>query len=368
MIASFARLRHQDIGFQPNHLWVASVNLPAATYGDINRRDQFARHFLEGIRSLSNFQAASVSESVPLAGYSRSYYARADQSSIPIGQRPVAPLHYVSPDFFRTLEIPLIAGRDFDEHDSLDGAQVVIISQAMAKKVFGAKNAVGQQILMGSNKEIGEPLEIVGVVGDVRSTQVGITNDAEIYRPWAQYNTPTLKIAVRSDIRQDEVMRIVRMTLGKMDAGLAVLQPGPMSLLVDTSLGQARLVMTLLATFAGAALLLATVGVYGAVAYTVEQRTGEIGVRMALGAQTGDVLRLIIEQGMKPVIVGLIAGLAGAIALGRLLSTQLYQISPYNPLLLATVAMILGATALIACIIPARRASLTNPVLALRAE
>jgi ABC-type antimicrobial peptide transport system permease subunit len=133
-------------------------------------------------------------------------------------------------------------------------------------------------------------------------------------------------------------------------------------------MGQAKLMMVLLGVFAGVALLLATVGIYGAVAYTVEQRTGEIGVRMALGAQTMDVLRLVMGQGMKPVIFGLIVGLAAALALGRLVASQLYQTSPYNPVLLTTTAMVLALAALLACLFPARRASLLNPVEALRAE
>jgi putative ABC transport system permease protein len=368
MIVSFVRLRTQDIGFRPNHVWVGSVNLPAATYADTDRRAQFARRFLKEIRSFANLQAVSVSESVPLAGFARSYYARADQASIPVGQRPVAPIHYVSPGFFRTLEIPMIAGRDFDERDIQERAPVAVISRAMAKKLFGNKDALGQQILMRGNKQVSEPIEIIGVVGDVRSLKVGTPNDAEVYRPWAQNNTPTLRIAVRSQVRQDEVMRIVRMTLSNIDQGVAVLQPGPMSLIVGASLGQARLMMALLGTFAGVALLLATVGIYGAVAYSVEQRTGEIGVRIILGARTIDVLQLVIEQGMKPVVIGLITGLVAATALGRFLTAQLYQISPYNPFLLAAVATILAAAALLACIIPARKASLMNLVLALRTE
>ena len=259
-------------------------------------------------------------------------------------------------------------GRDFDERDTSYRTPVIVISQAMAKKLFGEKNAIGQQLLIGSNKQIGEPIEIIGVVGDVRSAQVRTANDAEVYRPWAQYNTPTLRIAVRSRAGQDEIMRTVRQTLSKIDPGLSVLQPGPMSLVVDASLGQARLMMVLLGGFAGTALVLATVGIYGAVAYTVEQRTGEIGVRMALGAQTKDVLRFIVEQGMKPVVIGLSTGLVAAIALGRLLTAQLYQISPYNPFLLASGAALLAMAALLACIIPARRAALLNPVLALRAD
>jgi predicted permease len=368
MIASFVRLRNQDIGFQPNHLWVGSLNLPAASYADDDRRTQFVQHFLDEIKKFPELQSVSIGESVPLAGFARSYYARTDQSSVPIGQRPVAPLHYVSPGFFKTLGIPLVEGRDFDEQDAPNHPPVAIISRALAQKLFGDKNAVGQQILMGNKNQVGEPLDIVAVVGDVRSLRVDTANDAEIYRPWPQRNTPLLRIAVRSGIRQDEIMRIVRLTLNNIDPSLAILQPGPMSLLVDTSLGQARLMMVLLGAFAGAALLLATVGIYGAVAYSVEQRRGEIGVRMALGAQTMDVLRLITNQGMKPVVIGLIAGLVTAIALGRLLTAQLYQVSPYNPLLLAAVALLLAAAALLACIVPARKASLVDPVFALRSE
>jgi ABC-type antimicrobial peptide transport system permease subunit len=166
----------------------------------------------------------------------------------------------------------------------------------------------------------------------------------------------------------DAVTKLVRTVLAKFDAGLPIFQPQSMDAVVQTSLGQARLMMTLLGIFAGIALLLATIGIYGAVAHTVEQRTGEIGVRMALGAQTADVLRLVVTQGMKPVLFGLAIGLGAAVALGRLISAQLYEISPHNPALLVATATVLAAAAFAACVLPARRAALLNPVQALRAE
>jgi ABC-type antimicrobial peptide transport system permease subunit len=160
----------------------------------------------------------------------------------------------------------------------------------------------------------------------------------------------------------------VQAVLKTIDPGLALIQPQPVSEIMAQALGQAKLMMVLLGVFAGVALLLATVGIYGAVAYTVEQRTGEIGVRMALGAQTMDVLRLVVAQGMMPVVFGLVVGLAAALALGKLIAAQLYQVSAHNPLLLGGTMAVLAAAALVACLLPARRASLVNPVEALRAD
>jgi ABC-type antimicrobial peptide transport system permease subunit len=160
----------------------------------------------------------------------------------------------------------------------------------------------------------------------------------------------------------------VQAVLKTIDPGLALILPQPVSEIMAQALGQAKLMMVLLGVFAGVALLLATVGIYGAVAYTVEQRTGEIGVRMALGAQTMDVLRLVVTQGMMPVVFGLVVGLAAAVALGKLIAAQLYQVSAHNPLLLGATMAVLAAAALLACLVPARRASLVNPVEALRAD
>jgi putative ABC transport system permease protein len=190
----------------------------------------------------------------------------------------------------------------------------------------------------------------------------------EFYRPWAQHNFPFVNIAVRSNLKVDAVTKLVQSALTKVNPGLAIAVPQTMDAVVAQALGQARLMTWLLGIFAGAALSLATVGIYGAVAYTVEQRTGEIGVRMALGAQARDVLRLILAQGMKPVIIGLAVGIAGALALGRLLTAQLYEISAYNPVLLSATLAILGTAALLACLIPARRATRVNPIDALHAE
>src|SRR5207245_10845308 len=179
---------------------------------------------------------------------------------------------------------------------------------------------------------------------------------------------PFVNVAVRSNLKVDAVTKLVQSALTKVNPGLAIAVPQSMDVVVAQALGQARLMMWLLGIFAGVALLLASIGIYGAVAYTVEQRTAEIGVRMALGAQTMDVLQLIMAQGMKPVAVGLIAGLAAALALARLLASQLYQVSAYNPLLLSTTLVILGAAALLACLLPARRAARVDPIQALRTE
>lgn len=212
------------------------------------------------------------------------------------------------------------------------------------------------------------PVEIVGVVGDIRSIQLIRSNDMEFYRPWAQENFPFAAVTVRSTMKTEAVTRLVQATLSKIDPTLAIALPQSMEDVVAQALGQARLMMILLGVFAGVALLLATVGIYGAVAYTVAQRTGEIGVRMALGAQTKDILHLILKQGMRPVVFGLAAGLATALGLGRLIASQLYQTSAHNPWLLIGTVAILGSAALLACLFPAIRATLLNPVEALRTE
>jgi putative ABC transport system permease protein len=210
--------------------------------------------------------------------------------------------------------------------------------------------------------------EIIGIVGDVRSVRVAEAPGMEFYRPWAQYNFPFVNITVRSNLKGDAVIQLVQSALTKVNPGLAIAVPQTVDAVVAQALGQARLMMWLLGIFAGVALLLASIGIYGAVAYTVQQRTGEIGVRMALGAQTRDVLGLVVNQGMKPVLIGLCIGIGSAFALGRFIASQLYQVSAHNPALLVGSTLLLATTALIACLLPARRAAHVDPIQALRTE
>jgi len=258
-----------------------------------------------------------------------------------------------------------VASGDFDEHDLAGRQPVALISEAGAKKVFPNENPIGKTLLVTSASV---PTVIVGVVGDVRSQRVAQEPGMEFYRPWAQENFPFVSITVRSPLEFNVVTRQVQSALVTVDPSLAVAQPQTMDTIVAQALGQARLMMWLLGIFALVALVLATVGVYGAIAYAVEQRTSEIGVRMAFGAERRQILRLVADQGMRPVVVGLVVGLAGALALGRLIASQLYQTSAHSPLLLAATMIVLSLAALVACVIPARRATSIDPMDALRVQ
>jgi predicted permease len=365
LITSFIRLSQQNLGFQPHNLWVGAINLPISQYPDAPSRQRFVEQTLAALRDTSGIENATISSDIPVTLGNRTLYARADRDAPPTENRASAPSHDIVPGYLKAWGIPLIAGRDFDEHDLAEGRNVCVISQAGAKKVFPNEDPIGKTLLVTSNST---PAEIVGIVGDVRSQRLVEAPDMEFYRPWAQENFPFLNIAVRSNLKLDAITKHVQSAVAKVNPDIAIAIPQMMDTVVAQARGQARLMMWLLGIFAGVALLLASIGIYGAVAYSVEQRTGEIGVRMALGAQTVDVLRLIVRQGMAPVLLGLTIGIVAALALGRLLTTQLYQVSPHNPALLATTAVTLALVALLACFLPARRATFVNPIEALRSE
>ena len=365
LITSFIRLSQQNIGFRSQNLWTGAITLPASQYPDAQSRQRFTEQTLNELRNVRGLESATISGDIPLNGGNRTLYARADRDVPPMEKRAGAPSHDIAPDYFKTWGVPLLAGREFNEHDTADGQKVCLISQAGAKKVFPNENPIGKTLLVTS---LAVPCEIVGIVGDVRSIRVADAPGMEFYLPWAQENFPFVNVAVRSNLKVDAVTKLVQSALTKVNPGLAIAVPQSMDAVVAQALGQARLMMWLLGIFAGVALLLASIGIYGAVAYTVEQRTGEIGVRMALGAQTRDVLRLVVKQGMRPVLIGLAIGIASAFALGRLIASQLYEVSAHNPALLAGSTVLLATIALIACLLPARRAAHVDPIQALRVE
>ena len=365
LITSFVRLTQQNVGFRSQNLWTGAITLPVSQYADAPSRQRFAEQTLDALRDVPGIESATISGDIPLNGGNRTLYARGDREVPLIEKRANAPSHDIAPGYFRTWGIPLLAGREFNEHDTADSQKVCLISQAGAKKVYPNENPIGKTLLVSS---LGVPYQIVGIVGDVRSVRVNEAPGMEFYLPWAQENFPFVNVTVRTNLKLDAATKAVQSAINKVNPGLAIAIPQTMDAVVAQALGQARLMTWLLGIFAGVALLLASIGIYGAVAYTVEQRTGEIGVRMALGAQTRDVLRLVINQGMKPVVIGLAIGIASAFALSRLIASQLYQVSAHNPVLLGGATVLLGTIALAACLLPARRATHVDPIVALRYE
>jgi putative ABC transport system permease protein len=368
LIKSFVRLRDVSPGFTPDNVLTMRVSLPSAKYPKGEPRVQLLRQTLEHLQSIPGVQSAGAVLSLPLGGdtfnVGRSYIREG---------RPFTPEESdgatylaATPNYFRTLQIPLVAGRVFSDQDTDQTTKVLIVNESMARRLWPGESPLGKRITIWRDEKF--PREIVGVVGD---TKASLDTEAEpqMYVPYAQDSGWSgMSLVIRTSGDPLNTAAAARSEIRALDKGIPVFNVKTMNDVLATSVAPQRMSMLLLTAFAGVALLLAMIGIYGVTAYYVTQRTQEIGIRIALGAQVGDVMKLVLKNGMALAIVGVALGLAGAFAVTRLMSSLLFGVKPTDTLTFVTVSVCLLVTALLASYIPARRATKVDPLTALRYE
>lgn len=369
LVASFNRLQTAELGFEKDGRAFGIVNLPGSRYNSPELTREFYRQLQERLTQTPELANGAAVTGLPLTGVGFiSPYGVKGRALPPVHERPLASIRMVTPGYFDTVGITLKEGRFFGAQDIFGGEQVAIINETLSKKLFAGEAALDQHFLMGPGGDTA--VRIVGVIKDVKSTGLAVPPPDEIYFPRDQRGEGFMQVVGRAKpgLSAAAVIPVLRRVVAGLDPNLALANPQTMDQLVEESIGVQRLTMSLLLSFAAIAALLAAVGVYSVMAYAVTQRTGEIGVRMALGANAGDILRLILRSGAVQVGIGLALGLVGAFAASRLLQQALYEIEPFDPAIFAGVAAFFAIVAALACVIPARRATRVDPMVALRAE
>ncbi|MGH9661386.1 MAG: FtsX-like permease family protein, partial [Bryobacteraceae bacterium] len=362
LIRSLGRLLRADPGFRPSSFTTAAVQLPAARYSSPAARAAFATQLVDRLRSISGVGAVTFGVTLPLSGVSGNLsFAIAGRPAPPDdGSSPAADINAVEPAFFSTLGIPLRAGRHFSSADTAAGPAVAIVSEATARRYFPGENPVGQRIQLFGTREI------VGIASDAQYHDWKTDRPPMIYLPYDARFAPS-RVTVVVGAERDAAA-LLRREVRALDPSLPLFNVRTMDEIVALSVARPRFEMTLLTAFAALALVLAAVGVYGVISHYVTQRTREIGVRMALGATRADIRRLVLRQGLGLAAGGIALGVAVSIPFTRLLGALLYQTAPADPLTYSTVALVLVAAALAAAYLPARRASIVDPIVALRQE
>jgi putative ABC transport system permease protein len=370
LIRSFVELQQVDPGFEPRGVLAMQVSLPPNKYADRNARAAFQRRMLEQVRALPGVRSAATTTTLPMSGWDQSGSFTIEGRTVEPGQnRPHGSRWMASEDYFQTMNVPLVRGRYFEARDAQGAPGVVVVDEALARKYWPGEDAVGKRVTFETVDQQPVWREVVGVVGHVRNEGLEGESRAQYYVPYAQYATsPNMFIAVRTDADPASLAPAVRGAIAAVDRDLPVFRVTTMEKMVAESLTQRRFSMLLFGIFAALALALAVVGLYGVMSYGVAQRTHELGLRMALGAQARDVLRMVVGQAMLLVGVGLALGLAGAFALTRWMASLLYGVSATDPLTYVGIALLLGSVALLASYIPARRATKVDPMIALRYE
>ena len=367
LVESIAHLRHLDMGFNSASLLTARISLPPLRYDANQKRAAFYENLAQNAKSLPGVRSAAVAWMVPMLGYPGTPVQDATQAPLPLNQRPIQVLMDVTPAYFKTLQIPIKRGRDFNSHDRADAQPVTIIDEGLARQFWptypNGPNPVGKYIFIGINPK---PAEIVGIAGNVRQALDGNAWPGTVYQPFAQQAPQSAVVAIRTDGDPLRFANALRQQVHSLDPDQSIADVRTMDALVEDQVGQRRLLMILLESFAGAALLLALIGIYGVIAYSVSQRAQEVGIRRALGAGQRDILWLVLRQALVLALAGISLGLAGAFALTRVLTALLFQVSPTDPVIFATIAFLFLAVALAASYIPARRAAGIDPIAALR--
>ena len=365
MLRSFVRLQEVDPGFKPDHLLTMQISLPEAKYPDPQKAVFFAR-LLQQVRSLPGVLSAGAIGHLPLSGDIESY-AMEVESRAPLPNEYANPdCHVVEPGYFEAMKIPLVRGRYFDERDGVQSPHALIINEVVAHNVFPYENPIGKRLKMGFNGFSGA---IVGVVGNTKDLTLDLASSEEVYTPYSQapsWNTMTLTI--RTSSAPLALARSVHELVLGIDRDQPVSKVRTMDEVVEASVAAPRFRTLLLGLFGLTAWLLAGLGIYGVMSYSVSQRTREIGIRMALGAERPEVIKLVLRHGLALTLAGLGTGLAGALGLTHLLSSMLYEVRPTDPLTFLGATGVLTASALLASYIPAHRATKVDPMEALRDE
>jgi putative ABC transport system permease protein len=372
MARSFARLEALDRGFNPDNVLNLSVGLPQSRYRDDAQRAEFFNRAIEGLQALPGVE--SVGASALLSARGRAFVIEGRQEPAP-GQEPRAIPRVISPGYFQTVGIPLRAGRHFTSQDAANAPGVCIVNQTLASRFWPDEDPIGKQIRALGSPTSADPLTIVGVVGDVKEMldpRAPLTLDPQptIYRTYLQSSSPSgmMTLSLRTKTDPLSMATALRREIQALDKDLPVTGVRTARQALVESMARPRFNTLLLGLFAGAALLLAAVGVYGVMAYAVSQRTQEIGIRMALGAQRRDILKLALGQGLKLTVIGLGIGLAGASALTRVIASQLYGVTATDPATFIVIPLLLTAVAFVASYIPTRRAMKVDPMVVLRRD
>jgi predicted permease len=367
---TFFGLRNVDSGFNGERVLTFELSLPPAKYADLEHIVTLYQNVLQTLPSVPGVESAGIVKTVPLSGATEGSFIRiAGRPITSPKDRPVANYNIVSPGYFAAVGTPLLSGREFLESDKADSLPVVIITNSMAKKFWPNENAVGKQVGLGAPSF--PFMNIVGVVADVKHLSLREESGPEMYVPYTQKPYPSMSImyvVLRTKTEPTSVFSAASKAIHSVDPELPIAEAVTLSTIRDRSMAQPRFSMLLLGSLGILALVLACVGMYGVISYSVMQRTPEIGVRMALGAQRGNVFRMVLGQGSRLALLGIVIGLAGAVGLTRLMASFLYGVKATDPLTFTGMALLLAVVILLACYVPARRATRVDPMIALRYE
>jgi putative ABC transport system permease protein len=363
---SFIQLAHVDPGFTPENATVLRLSLPQKKYALPEQQTAFANSLLERVKNLPGVQAAGLTHSMPLVSDYVLGFNIEGRPALAPSDLPNTNYYAVTPEYFRAMGIRLVRGRVFTAQDDAKAPRVAIINETMARQHFPNEDPIGKRINITNGPDTWR--EIIGIVGDIKQYGVDKATSNQSYEPFAQVPFSSLNVVIRTSGPPAALLGAIRPTVYAVDKDQPIGTIRPLEEIMADSIARQRFAMTLLTVFSLVALVIAAVGIYGVMAYSVVQRTGEFGIRMALGAQQRDVLRLVLTQGGKLIGLGLIIGLAATLAASRAMGSMLFNTSAQDPLTLATITVLLGAVALIACLLPANRATKVNPIEALRTE
>jgi putative ABC transport system permease protein len=368
LVRSFLRAQAIDPGFKAASVLAFDVSLPNSRYADDARQVAFFQQLLARFEAMPGVRASGAISFLPLGGGENLALFTVEGSPAAPGQEPTAERRVVTPGYFAAMGVALRNGRSFTAEDNLSQPQVVVINETMARRFFGGENPVGRRLKLAGVDNDSPGRAIVGVVRDVKSQSLEAETRPQLYLPLAQWARNGMSVVLRVEGDPLGMVSAARAETKALDPFLPLAKVRTMPQILAAATGVRRLNAILLALFAGSALLLTVVGLYGVIAYLVGRRVREIGVRMALGAGRGHILRLILAQGMKPVAVGGALGIVASIALTRLMKTLLFGVSATDPLTFVVIALLLALVALLACYIPARRATKVDPMIALRCD